>query len=129
MNLSQTRFRSGLERQNAQRLLTAGCQFRYEEDKVSYLKPAKPSKYLPDFRVITKSGKEIIVETKGRFETQDRQKHLLIKEQHPDLDIRFVFSNSRQRISKTSKTTYGMWCESKGFLYADKFIPEEWLNE
>ena len=54
---------------------------------------------------------------------------ILVKQQHPELDIRFVFSNSRQKISKQSKTTYGMWCEKHGFLYADKTVPQEWLNE
>lgn len=123
------RFRSGLERQVAHQLKTVGVPYRYEEDKIEYLKPAKKSRYNPDFRILTKSGKEIIIETKGRFLTADRQKHLLIQDQHPELDIRFVFSNSNTKISKGSKTTYAMWCESKGFQYADKFIPKEWLEE
>jgi hypothetical protein len=53
---------------------------------------------------------------------------LLIKEQHPELDIRFVFSNSKTRISKQSKTTYADWCRTKGFQFADKKIPQEWLK-
>lgn len=55
-------------------------------------------------------------------------KHLHIKAEHPDLDIRFVFSNSKQRISKTSKTTYADWCLKHGFQYADKEVPKEWLT-
>lgn len=125
MDFSDIRFRSGLERQNARRLIAAGVPLRYEDEKIRYLKPAKNATYTPDF--ILPNG--IIVETKGRFLTADRQKHLLIKDQHPDLDIRFVFSNSNTKISKASKTTYAMWCESKGFLYADKFIPEDWYSE
>jgi hypothetical protein len=66
----------------------------------------------------------IIVESKGRFVTQDRQKHLLVKQQYPDLDIRFVFSRSATRISKQSQTTYAAWCQHKGFLFADKAIPQ-----
>jgi len=80
---------------------------------------------LPDFKL----PNGIIVETKGRFVLADRKKHKLIKEQHPELDIRFVFSNSNTKISKKSKTTYGAWCEKLGILYADKTIPEEWLKE
>lgn len=80
--------------------------------------------YSPDF--ILPNG--IIVETKGRFLTADRQKHLIVKLQHPDLDIRLLFSNSRQRISKQSATTYALWCETKGFEYADKSIPLLWIN-
>lgn len=71
---------------------------------------------------------QLIIETKGRFVTADRLKHIEIKKQRPDLDIRFVFSNSRQRISKTSRTTYASWCEKHGFLYADKEIPASWLK-
>lgn len=118
-------FRSGLEEKIAEQLDALGVPVRYEEETIEYTKPAKRSKYTPDF--ILPNG--IIIETKGRFVTADRQKHLMIQEQYPDLDIRFVFSNSRNRISKTSKTTYAMWCEKNGFQFADKIIPEEWLNE
>ena len=52
-----------------------------------------------------------------------------VKEQHPELDIRFVFSNSKTKISKKSKTSYGMWCEKHGFPYANKLIPKDWINE
>lgn len=119
-------FRSGLEEQIAADLTAKGVPFTYEELKVPYVKPAKPSKYSPDF-VLLNNG--IIVESKGRFITEDRQKQLLVKQQHPDLDLRFVFSNSKTRISKRSNTTYASWCEKNGFKYADKTIPEEWLKE
>ena len=71
----------------------------------------------------------IIVETKGRFTPADRQKHLLVQKQFPELDIRFVFSNPNQKINKGSKTSYAMWCEKNGFLYAKGLIPKEWLME
>jgi len=118
-------FRSGLERSIAENLAALGIDFSYESEKIEYLRPARVSKYTPDF--ILPNG--IIIEAKGRFLTADRQKQLLIKDQHPELDIRFVFSNSRQRISKTSRTTYARWCELKGFQYADKEIPVQWLKE
>lgn len=118
-------FRSGLEEIVADQLEANGLAVEYETQKIEYFKPARKAKYTPDF--VLPNG--IIVETKGRFVTADRQKHLLIKEQHPHLDIRFVFSNSRNRISKQSQTTYAMWCEKNGFKYADKLIPEAWLRE
>lgn len=71
----------------------------------------------------------IIIETKGQFETADRKKHKLIREQFPDLDIRFVFSNPHAKIGKKSKTTYAMWCDRLGIPWASKRIPEEWLSE
>lgn len=119
-------WRSGLEEALGQQLDDAEVRYEYEKLTISYLPSPKPKKYKPDY-VLLDNG--IIVEGKGRFETPDRQKHLLVKAQHPDLDIRFVFSNSRARISKQSRTTYAMWCLSKGFQYADKTIPLAWLEE
>ena len=119
-------YRSGLEQAVAEQLQKEQLDFEYEpkEGRIPYTKPASNHKYTPDFVF-----KKFIVETKGRFVTADRKKHKLIKEQHPDIDIRFVFSNSKTRISKTSKTTYGKWCELNGFKYADKVVPDEWLKE
>ena len=124
-------FRSGLEEVNAQDLTRNNIPYTYEEEKIQYVKPSKNSKYTPDFIIPHRNdpNKKLIIETKGRFVPQDRQKHKLVQKQHPDLDIRFVFSNSKQRINKTSKTTYAAWCEKNGFLYADKSIPKEWLEE
>ena len=119
-------WRSGLEDAIGDQLRSRKIPYEYEKLVIPFLQPVKPRKYTPDF-VLLRNG--IIVETKGRFVTADRQKHLLVQEQYPLLDIRFVFSNSRQRISKQSKTTYALWCEAKGFLYADKRIPEAWLQE
>ena len=118
-------FRSGLEESIAENLASKGVGFKFEELTITYSKPAKLSKYTPDFEL----PNGIIIESKGRFLTADRQKHLLVQKQHPLMDIRFVFSNSRTRISKRSKTTYADWCDKHGFLYADKEIPDEWLKE
>jgi len=118
-------FRSGLEERVAEQLDQSGIEYTYEKVKLKYIKPASAHVYTPDF--VLSNG--IIVETKGRFLAPDRQKHLLVKRHNPDLDIRFVFSNSNARISKASKTTYAMWCRKNGYLFADKTIPEEWLNE
>ncbi len=117
-------FRSGLEKRTAAALKAQGIPFKYEEDKIKYTKPERVSTYTPDFRI-----GNIFIETKGRFLTADRQKHILIKEQHPELDIRFVFSNPNQKISKASKTTYAMWCAKHGFTYSREVIPTEWLKE
>ena len=118
-------YRSGLEDAIADQLRAAGIDAAYEQIKIEYVQPAKIRKYTPDW--ILPNG--IIIETKGRFTSEDRQKHLLIQEQHPDLDIRFVFSNPNTKINKRSQTTYALWCEKHGFLYAAKWIPEEWFNE
>lgn len=116
-------YRSGLEEKVAAQLDELSVSYEYESFKIDY-QVSEFRKYTPDF--LLPNG--IIVETKGRFVAADRKKHLLIQKQHPLLDIRFVFSNSKAKISKNSKTSYADWCEKNGFLYADKLIPQEWLN-
>lgn len=119
-------YRSGLEERVAQELKAAlGVAVPYESTKIKYERPAKAHTYTPDF--VLPNG--IIIETKGRLITADRQKHLLIKQQHPEFDIRFVFGNSRNRINKGSSTTYADWCNKNGFKFADRSVPKEWLDE
>lgn len=117
-------YRSGLEEKVGDQLKKLGIDAGYETIKIKY-RVEEDRTYTPDW--ILPNG--IIVETKGRFVAADRKKHLLIRKQHPELDIRFVFTNSRARISKTSSTTYAAWCTKHGFLYADKEIPLEWLQK
>lgn len=117
-------YRSGLELEVAEKLLSEGINGEYEENTIKYTIPESKHKYTPDFRL----PNGIYVETKGRFLAADRKKHLLIKDQHPQIEIRFLFQNSRARISKKSKTTYADWCIKYGFTYADKTIPESWYK-
>ena len=117
-------YRSGLEVGLAESLTHVGIDGEYEQHKIKYTKPATNHTYTPDFRL----PNGIFIETKGRFVAEDRKKHVLIKNQHPELDIRFVFQNSKNKIRKGSNTTYADWCEKYGFQYADKTIPETWLN-
>jgi hypothetical protein len=116
-------YRSGLEENVATQLKKLGVTAEYETTKIKY-RVEEDRSYTPDF--VLPNG--IIIETKGRFVAADRKKHLLIKKQHPELDIRFVFSNSKTKLSKGSKTTYGAWCTKHGYLYADKEVPLEWLK-
>lgn len=118
-------YRSGLEELVAEQLKEHGIEFTYEGYPLKYEVPARLAKYTADF--VLPNG--IIIETKGRFVTADRTKHRLIREQFPDLDIRFVFSNPNATIGKKSKTTYAMWCERLGIPFAKRLIPEEWLRE
>lgn len=120
-------YRSGLEEAVADNLKSKDVSYEYENkaNTIKYTIPAKDHTYLPDFKLTN----GIIIETKGRFMLADRKKHELINQQHPELDIRFVFSNSNTRISKKSKTTYGMWCEKLGIPYADKAVPQSWIDE
>jgi hypothetical protein len=119
-------FRSGLEETIAKKLSADKVPFEYEKLKINFNQPEKKRSYTPDFQLLSN---DIIIESKGRFLVADRLKHLWVKEQHPELDIRFVFSNSKAKLSKASKTTYGMWCDKHGFKYADREIPKGWINE
>jgi hypothetical protein len=116
-------FKSGLEENISIQIESKGLEVKYESEKVAYTIPASQHTYNPDFKL----PNGIFIETKGRFVAADRKKHLLVKQQNPNLDIRFVFSNSKNKISKNSKTTYADWCEKNGFKYADKVIPENWF--
>jgi hypothetical protein len=118
-------FRSGLEEKVCKQLNDAHIAHAYERYRISYLVPEKEHKYLPDFVLFN----GIIVETKGLFDTADRAKHLLLRDQYPELDIRFVFSSSKSKLYKGSPTSYGMWCDKHGIKYADKLIPLAWLKE
>ena len=118
-------YRSGLEEDLAESLRARGVKYTYEETKIRYIQPATEHQYTADFEL--ENG--IIIESKGRFLVADRKKHLLIKRQQPHLDIRFVFSNSKQKISKASRTTYADWCNKNGFQFADKEIPDHWIKE
>jgi hypothetical protein len=118
-------FKSGLEETISQQIESQGIKVEYETEKVPYIIPASNNTYSPDFKL----PNGIRVETKGRFVAADRKKHLLVKEQNPNMDIRFVFSNSKNKITKKSKTTYGDWCDKNGYKYSDKFIPNEWFLE
>ena len=118
-------FRSGLEGRVAAELEAAGIEYEYESFKIPFVQPAKKRTYTPDYRL----PNGIIVETKGRFMTEDRQKHLWVQAQHPDLDIRFVFSSSKSRITPRSPTTYADWCVKNNFKFADTSIPAVWLIE
>ena len=118
-------FKSGLEETISQQIESQGIKVEYETEKVPYIIPASNHTYSPDFKL----PNGIRVETKGRFVAADRKKHLLVKEQNPNIDIRFVFSNSNNKITKKSKTTYGDWCDKNGYKYSDKIIPNEWFLE
>ena len=118
--------RSGLEDVICQELTAKGIPYKYEELTLEYIQPEKKRKYTPDI-VLEQSG--IIIEIKGRWVTADRQKIAMVKQQHPEIDLRMVFSNSKTKISKQSNTTYGSYCDKLGIPYADKMIPETWLKE
>ena len=120
---NRARYRSGLEKSVASFLRERKRKVRYEALKIEW-EDLRYRLYTPDF--VLDNG--IIIETKGFFDSEDRYKHLEIKKQHPELDIRFIFSNVNSKLYKGSKTTYADWGDKKGFLYAHRVIPMKWLT-
>ena len=117
-------YRRGLEDIVATYLKEHKIKFLYENIMIEW-EDLSYRTYTPDF--VLDNG--IIIETKGRFIASDRRKHIAIKKQHPNLDIRFVFTNSRTKLRKGAKSSYGEWCIKYGFRYYDRIIPEDWLKE
>lgn len=118
-------YRSGLEEKIAGQIEALGSNPNFEAHKIPYRWPARDAKYTADMTL----PNGIVIETKGLFSTEDRQKMKLVKAQYPDLDIRMIFSSANSKIAKGSKTTYAKWCETNGFKYAHKEFPKEWLAE
>ena len=117
-------YRSGLEHKLSLYLKEHKFKFSYESIKIEW-EDLSYRTYTPDF--ILDNG--IIIETKGRFLASDRRKHLAIQKQHPKLDIRFIFTNSKVKLYKGAKSTYAQWCLKYNFRYYDRIIPECWLKE
>ena len=123
--------KSGLEEAVYNFLNKNSVSFIYEGMKIVYFQPAIKKTYTPDFPI---QNTPLVLETKGAFNSADRKKMKTIKAQNPNLDIRFIFSNSKTKIGKKSKTTYAKWCELFGFTYhciqsTKETFPKEWLKE
>ena len=121
--MKRLRFRSRFELQLAKGLADNKVKFEYESKKFLYV--PKPRTYTPDFYLV-ESG--IYIEAKGHLDKADRVKMALVKQQHKDLDIRFVFMNARNKIYKGSRTTYADGCNKHDFRWAEKSIPMEWFK-
>lgn len=95
----------------------------YEE---SFLPYVVHHRYVPDFKISTKSGTVFYLEVKGYFRTQDQVKMRAVKLANPNEDIRILFQRDN-KINKHSKMHYSDWAVKYGFQYTIGVIPEEWL--
>ena len=103
------------------KLEKAGVQFQYEPHNLPY---TVERQYYPDLLV-----GDIYIELKGFFRQDAQRKMKAVKQQNPDMDIRFVFQSPFNKIYKGSKTTYAKWAEKHGFPWcAFHSIPIEWLT-
>jgi hypothetical protein len=115
-------YRSGFERSFAANLSSRGIKFRFESKKVPYVLERT---YNPDFEIVDHG---FFIETKGLLDRDSKAKMLAVKQQHPDLDIRFVFMHPKKKIPGT-KQTHAQWADRNGFPWAEGVAPEEWFNE
>lgn len=118
-------YRSGFEETVTSFLKQSGVPHEYETLKLNYTIPESKHTYTPD--VILPNG--IICEIKGYFDATCRIKMELVIKQNPHLDIRFCFQNGKNKISKSSKTTYEMWCTKKGFKFGTATDIVAWSKE
>lgn len=119
------RFKSKWEIEVAKQIEEYGLPIEYECDKIVYIVPESKHTYNPDFRI----AKDVWIESKGKWTSEDRRKHILLREQHPDLKIYIVFQNANQKIRKGSKTSYGDWATKHGIEWSHKKIKQEWLQK
>lgn len=115
------KFKSDFERKIAKDLGSKTQEYLYEKERFNY---SLYKKYTPDF--FLPNG--VIIESKGKFTREDRAKHLAVRDQNPELDIRFVFMRDN-KLSKNHKMKYSDWCNKHGFQYHIGTVPEEWIKE
>lgn len=118
-------YRSGFEARVQSSMAGRGVLAEYEALAIPYVVPARATRYSPDF--LLPNG--IVVETKGIWAADDRKKIGLIRAAYPALQLRMVFERAKARISKTSKTTYAGICAKLGVPWAERDVPDAWLNE
>ncbi len=112
--------RNAFERNIAANLKRRKVSFEYETMKIPY---TISHTYTPDYIL----GNGVIIEAKGRFYRDTAAKMLMVKKQHPTLDIRFIFYRAHDRIPGR-KTTYAEWAEKNGFPWCEGEIPEDWVK-
>ena len=123
-------YKSGLEHTVAEWIQSTEYDLKYETEIINYIVPERKAKYTPDFVFTKRNGQFMFIETKGRWTTADRTKMKHVLQSNPGIDIRMVFQNPNQRLSKTSKTTYAEYALKLGINHvAKKDIPAEWLEE
>tara|TARA_R110002012_G_scaffold57556_1_gene148497 strand:+ start:2497 stop:2907 length:411 start_codon:yes stop_codon:yes gene_type:complete len=118
------KFRSGSEKKCSDLLNKRKVEYAYEPTKFTYV---LTKTYLPDFYI---SKYNFYIEVKGRFTSSDRAKHLYVKQQHPDLDVRFMFDNPNAKLYKGSPSTNADWAIKHNYLYCktSEGIPKEWFK-
>ena len=111
--MSEKKRRSKLELKFEEILKDFEVEYDYEVTKIPYTIPESKHTYTVDWTLLN----GMLLETKGYLsDHQERYKYVLLKQQHPDLDLRFVFDNPNKLCGGT-KQTHGAWAEKYGFKW------------
>lgn len=119
---SKSKYRSLFEGKVAAILDNMGVAYEYEGEKIPYYVERN---YLTDFKLMDNG---IYIETKGYLMSEDQRKYRAVKEQHPEIDLRFVFQKVNGKV-QGSQMTCADWCRKYGFQYAEGAVPQEWIDE
>ena len=126
--MSEKKRRSKLELKFEELLQEMEVEYGYEVTKIPYTIPESKHTYTVDWTTID----GILIETKGYLsDYAERKKYELIKQQHPNIDIRFVFDNPNKLCGGT-KMTHSKWAEKHNFKYCsikDKEQIQSWVKE
>ena len=125
--MSEKKRRSKLEIKFEEILKTNNAEYDYEVTKIPYSVPESQHVYTVDFTI-----KGLLIEVKGYLsDHQERNKYVLLKQQYPELDLRFVFDNVNKLCGGT-KYTHGTWAEKHNFPYCgikDIETIKSWIEE
>lgn len=126
--MSERKRRSKLELKFEDILIANQAEYDYEITVIPYTVPESKHKYTVDWTFTN----GILCETKGYLsDHQERNKYVLLKQQYPDLDLRFVFDNVNKLCGGT-KYTHGSWATKHGFPFCsikDVDIIKGWITE
>ena len=126
--MSEKKRRSKLELKFEEIIKSFEVEYDYEVTKIPYTVPESNHNYTVDWTFIN----GLLVETKGYLsDHKERYKYVLLKQQHPDLDLRFVFDNPNKLCGGT-KMTHAKWAEKYGFAYCsirDVEQIKQWIKD
>jgi hypothetical protein len=126
--MSNKRRRSKLEVQFEEILQSFDTTYEYEITKIHYIVPESKHTYTVDWTIIN----GVLIETKGYLSDHaERNKYILLKKQHPELDLRFVFANP-QKLCGGMKTTHAEWATKNEFKWCSIKDTEQirsWVKE
>ena len=126
--MSVKRKRSKLEEHFETILQELHVEYEYEVTKVPYIVPESNHTYTVDWTLL----KGLLIETKGYLaDYNERRKYILIKEQHPEIDLRFVFADPNKKCGGM-KTTHAQWADKCGFKWCsikDTEQLKQWITE